>query len=720
MANHFSKPAQIAVAVTATLSAWAQAQEVRELEVTHATAQTENSYKVDESANRKYPQPLLDTAKTITTISQPLMRDRNVDSLRDALRNVSGISMAAGEGGTPSGDSMSIRGFSARTDIFINGIRDISGYSRDMFNIESVEVAKGPGSAVSGRGSTGGSISLQLKTAKLDDFVEASARVGTESDYRTTVDANKTLGDNSALRVNLLADDGDVAGRDHVENQTFAGAISFATGLNTNSRFSVNADLQKQDNVPDYGIPWVPATGDIVDELADYAGEAPPVDFDNFYGNLYRDFEEIDAKSLTASYEYDLSDSTMLRANARIGSVARKGIVTAPRFYKIAESTDVRMSDEKTRDTKDSLAAVQFDLIGEYQLGATTHNLVTGVEWASEDFKRWNYVALVADNLNDDPGLNDLYNPDPYMEFTGEYGRDGTSIKAESTNKAVYIFDSVTFTEQWEATVGLRYDDFSVDYQNSYTDPSSIVSSKDSMLSWNLGLVFKPAANGSVYFGAGNSLNPSAEGLTVSSNYNTLEPEETTSYEIGTKWSLMDDALSLNAAIFRTNKDKVRTRDIDGNYEIGGEHQVEGLELSAAGQINKNWLVTASYTYQDSEVLKEGGYASSAITVGNELPRTPKNSWSLWTKYELSDQLAAGFGAQYMGKVYNSSNPESRRVADDYLLFDLMVSYQFDDKLSLQLNGENLTDEDYIDQVGGGHFIPGEGRSFTLSARYAF
>ncbi|MEI8617896.1 TonB-dependent receptor plug domain-containing protein [Pseudoalteromonas sp. B193] len=159
--NAYVKP--IAAVVTATLSTWASAQDVQELSVTKAETKTESSYVVEKSTSHKYTQPLLDTAKTVTVINQAVMKDRNVDSLRDALRNVSGISLAAGEGGSPTGDSMSIRGFSATNDIFVDGIRDVAGYTRDIYNIEAVEVAKGPGSAVSGRGATGGSVNLESK-----------------------------------------------------------------------------------------------------------------------------------------------------------------------------------------------------------------------------------------------------------------------------------------------------------------------------------------------------------------------------------------------------------------------------------------------------------------------------------------------------------------------------------------------------------------------------
>ncbi|MFT2092439.1 TonB-dependent receptor [Paraglaciecola sp. 2405UD69-4] len=702
------------------------AQEVKELSVSEASAESQDNYKVDESNSVKYTQPLLNTAKTITVVSQAVMKDRNVDSLQDALRNVPGISLVAGEGGAPPGDSMYIRGFSASNSILIDGVRDISGYSRDTYNIESVEVAKGPSSAVAGRGSAGGTINLQSKTAKLEDFTDVSLRLGSEGDYRAQVDTNLAIGDNTALRVNLLSDDGDVPGRDQVNNSKNSIAGSLATGINTDSRLTVYAEYQKQDNLPDYGIAWVSNGSTPVDELVDYVGTAPPVDFDNFYGNVYRDFEDITAKSLTAKYEYDLNSSTTLRALARTGSIERLNIVTAPRFLDNSVSTDIRLSDEKTRDTENSLNVFQFDVLGTYQLGDTTHDVVAGVEIAKEKFARWNYTPIVADNLNDTPELVDLYNPDSFVEYTGEYARTGKNSESTGDTTALYIFDTISLNTQWEITAGLRYDIFETEYfyDQDGADPTVKLDAEEKELTWNLGVVYKPSKNGSIYFGAGTSFSPSAENLTASTRTNAsdLDPEKNVSYEVGTKWELFDGKVYANAAIFRNEKTNAQTDDLfaeDTNFNtLNGEQRVDGLELGLTGQVTDALQIVAAYTFQDSEVVSADG--DDAEQVGFELANTPDHSFSLWGTYQVSDDMAFGLGAQYMGERFNSSSPTGREVADDYIIFDMMLSYQITDKFSAQLNGSNLTDEDYIDQLGGGHFIPGQGRYVSVTATYSF
>ncbi len=725
--NGFRRSA-LTLAITTALPATAvYAETIKELPTAQASAQSEDSYKVDRSTSLKYTQPLLDTAKTISVIPQSVMKDRGVTSLRDALRNVPGISMAAGEGGTPTGDQMSIRGFDASNNITIDGVRDIAGYTRDTYNVEAVEVAKGPGSAVYGRGAAGGSINLQSKTAKLEDFNDVTLHLGSESDYRLQLDSNHAIGDTTALRVNLLTDDGEVAGRDEVENSKDAIALSLATGLGTDSRLTVNAEYQKQDNLPDYGLPWV-RSGDVVAELEPYVGKAPPVDYSNFYGNTHRDFEDIEAQSLTAKYEKDLTPSTTLRLLGRVGSVERQSIVNAPRFEDQAISTDIGLDHQKTRDTKDSLKVLQFDLIGQYQTGGITHNLVAGIEIAEEKFERWNYDAVVADNLAENPVLVDLYNPDPNIAFTGRYARTGKDQDATGDTTALYVFDTLTLNPQWELSVGLRYDIFEIEYDYDLSDATPAkVDAEARELSWNLGVVYKPADNGSIYFGAGNSFHPTSIDLTPSTRGNSvdLDPEKTISYELGTKWELFNGRLFASAAIFRTEKTDALTDapddfflDDDGRFDLlEGKQRVDGLELSAAGQITEQLSITAAYTFQDSEVDKALG--DDEALEGSELGGTPEHSFSVWGRYDVNSQLAFGLGAQYIDDRLNRTSTTASQ-ADDYLIWDMMISYQINDQWGVQLNGSNLTDEEYEDKLGGGHFVPGEGRYVSLSTSYSF
>ena len=699
-------------------------EEINTLPTVDVTGQNE-SYKVDSAFSHKYSQPLSKTPKTLTVIPEEVMQDRGMTNLQDSLRGVSGISMAAGEGGTPPGDSMNIRGFSARTDIFIDGIRDISGYSRDTYNTEAIEVAKGPGSVVSGRGSTGGSVNLVTKEPRLDRFVGFQGQGGIESDhYRFTLDANTFWGD-TALRLNALGTDGGVAGRNEVENGMKAVALAFGTGLETGRRFNLKAEYQDQDRIPDYGLPWIYnyplryPDRKLAPQLAKHAGGPAPVSYDNFYGNIHRDFEDIDAVVTNMSYEHDLSQNSMLQIRARYGSVKRKSIVTAPRIkYRVVDDVriygldDISLSSVKARDLKTTMFAVQTAFIANFG----RHDVSVGAEYTREREKSYSLSDGETDNLKQQ--ANNLQVPNPFRAYSGSYSRTGESTKGQGTSYALYGFDSWRVLDTVTLHGGLRYE-----YYDSKTNTSTaIVDRDDKMLSFSAGIVYDLSANGMVYFAAGNSFNPAAEDLTASTwnKEAKLDPEKSFSYEVGAKWELFGDRLALNLALFRTDKTDARSDDpVDGKYVeiLGGEQRVQGIELSGFGRITPQFDIAASYTFQDSEVLKATG--ADIVQVGKELRRVPEHSLSVWGSYKPTPKWKTGLGVQYMSERYNSSDPWRSR-APEYYRLDAMAAYQLMKAINLQLNLDNITDKRYIDQVGGGHFIPGPARNFRLSFIYDF
>ncbi|MBQ0755240.1 MAG: TonB-dependent siderophore receptor [Gammaproteobacteria bacterium] len=667
------------------------------------------SFKAEKASNPQYTAPLLDTPQTIHVVPAAVIEEREATTLRDVLRNVPGISMQAGEGGAPPGDQMSIRGFSARTDIFIDGVRDFGGYSRDPFNLEQVEVVKGPSGSYTGRGSTGGSVNLVSKAPRLEDSLEGSLGAGTDKYQRTTLDINKAVGDTTAVRFNLMQHEQDVAGRDEVFSQRSGIAPSIAFGVGTDTRLTLSYFHMTQDNMPDYGIPWVPEANTA---LPGSQNQPAPVDYDNFYGLTARDYEHIQNDLATIQFEKDVTDSVTLRNITRYGRTHRDFVATAPRFVSNT-STDIRRSDDKNRDQVDEVMTNMTDASFAFTTGDIAHALVTGFEFTRE----FETNRLRSPSGPDSPDT-DLYNPtpsDPYTEaliYTGE--------KRESTAKttAVFIGDTLDLSEQWQVNVGARFDHFKVKYRADET-----LRQTDDMFSWRAGAVYKPAQNGSIYVGYGVSLNPSAEGMSLSDATGSrpgtfgLDPQENRTVELGTKWELAGDRLLVNAAVFRTDKTNAVTQDPADPNDINvleGEQRVEGLELGATGDITDAWQVYAGYTWMTSEVLS----SKSAAEVGKEVSNTPENTLSAWTSYQLTPAVSVGAGAQYVDTRY--SNNSNTRQAPDYWVYDAMATWALDDTFTVRLNLKNLTDEDYIDQVGGGHVVPGEGRLAVASLDFKF
>lgn len=673
------------------------------------TADTEKVYKPERLQSPKITEPLRDVPQTITVIPKAVIEDRGAFSLRDVLRNTPGISMQAGEGGGGlPGDNLTIRGFGSRNDFYLDGVRDLGSYNRDPFNTEQVEVTKGPASTNNGRGSTGGSINIASKTASLEQGGTIAQSFGSDNLYRSTADYNMPLSEHSALRVNALYHSADTPGRDVANQERYGIATSLAFGLGTDTRVFLNYQHLTENNIPDYGIPWVPANAGGI--LAPYRDKAPPVDFDSFYGRENTDFEDVQSDVITGIVEHDFSDNVRLRNVLRYGRTHRHSAITAPRFFNAAAGSTVLNRQVQHREQTQEILSNQTNLNIDFETGLLKHALVTGMEISMERQVNANAARADAGSRGDvfDPNFND----DAYT------GRPVLPTPAEShlDTIAVYLFDTINITRFVELNGGLRFDHIEADVRGVGANRDQ--SRRDDMLSWKAGIVVKPVEYGSIYFGYGTSFNPSIDtntGLGLSAAQVSLEPEENRNMELGTKWDFLDERLSFNAALFRSEKTNARTTDVGGNTVLAGNQLVEGVEFGLSGQITKNWNVFAGYAYMRSEVQESGNVAELGQTLGN----TPDHTFNLWTTYNLPYNVQIGFGAQYVGDRQNG-NSSTSRTAPGYWTCDAMLNYKVNDKFNVRLNVYNIADERYIDRVGGGHFIPGAGRSAAITASYKF
>ncbi|HRL93665.1 MAG TPA: TonB-dependent siderophore receptor [Pseudomonas sp.] len=730
----------LALASSGALVVAAEAQsQALQLDGLTVDGKQDRTYKVDKAASPKYTAPLLDTPQTITVIPEKMLEEQNALSLRQVLSNVSGITFAAGEGGGGLGDSINIRGFSANNSILIDGLRDSAQTSRtDTFNLEQVEVVKGPNSVYSGAGSTGGTINLVSKEARLDSFTKLGGGLGTDGYQRLTVDTNQQLDgiDGAAFRLNLMAHENDVAGRDEINYERWGIAPTVSFGLGSDTRLSLSYLHQTDDNLPDYGLPAL--NGKVL------AG----VDSDKYYGFRNLDTEETDLDSFTVKFEHDLNDQVSLANIARYSETQRKTVVTAAHVNtKTYDSNGAAPGGVLPvpagkfvyggpaaygRDYTTKLAINQTNLTWHFNTGFIEHTLVTGAEISQEKYDRttFSYNTLAANQLFD------LYNPPGY--YGGPTNKqDSARAKSQLDDRAVYAFDTLKLSEQWDLNLGLRHERYegegkSATIANGVQAPYTKLESSDDMLSSRVGLVYKPADNGSVYVAWGNSFNPSAESLVgngagLNADNQDLEPEENETYELGTKWELLDRRLSVNAAIFRVDKTNGRL-DIDPgttfNYTLDGKQRVEGIELGVSGKVTDNWEAFANYTQMRSEIIKAA--PSDFAQEGQALANTPPRSFSLWNTYDLSQGWELGYGAQYVDERNVASTGTAKIPA--YWLHSAMASYQVNSELNLQLNVYNLFDEEYYDRVRtsvgasdrSSSLVPGDARSAVLSASYSF
>jgi catecholate siderophore receptor len=312
----------------------------------------------------------------------------------------------------------------------------------------------------------------------------------------------------------------------------------------------------------------------------------------------------------------------------------------------------------------------------------------------------------------------DLFAPDPNDPYPGPIVHSGAKTDATADSLAFYAFDTFALSEKWELTGGLRWDRFDASTESVAVDGTvTPLGRVDDEWSWRAGVVYKPRLEASIYAGAATSFNPSAEGLTLSAATVLIAPEESRTFEVGTKWDFFGGRLAANAAIFRTEKTNARTPGTDPGDPptvLEGEQRVDGVELGISGQLAPGWSAFAGIALLDSEILESNVPAE----IGNEMPLTPETTWNLWTTYQFPWRLTIGGGVQYMGEV--ERNALNTLQAPSYTLLEALAEYRFNDLLTLRLNGYNLTDEEYVDRVGGGHYIPGAGRSAVLTAIFGF
>lgn len=700
-------------------------------------------YDVKDSASKKFTAPLLDTPKSVQVIPQEVIQNQAASTLTEALRNSPGITFGAGEGGNPLGDRPIIRGYDAQASTYVDGMRDIGATSREVFNLEQIEVIKGSDSVYGGRGGAGGSINLISKTAKAEDFTAASLGIGTDNYYRATIDSNWMLGDKTAFRLNAMYHDADVAGRDQVNNSRWGVAPTITFGINTPTRITLSYYHMQSDDLPDSGIPYAyPSTK--VKRDGSYMGitQTGPasVNRNNFYG-LDSDYRKTSSDMGTIGFEHDFSDKLTLRNMTRYTYSTQDYVWTQPDDSQGNVLNGRVWRRANTRASRVDSMANQTELVGKFETGALKHSFNVGMEFSKEEGKK---DTLAVNRGSGTPGPNNacnnlgaasrynctsLYDPNPHDPWVNTLDGDrvGDPTRSRTITKSIYAFDTVEFSPQWQASAGIRMDDYDTKFTNNKASNNAVVRRDDTLFNYQLGLVYKPADNGAIYVsyatsstpsnadlgeGAGNGLAPGRGG--VGANVADLAPEKNKTYEVGTKWDVLDRRVTLTAALFRTETTNARVTLPDNTYAMAGKKEVNGLELGFSGSITPKWQVFGGYTFMKSK-LKDGSGADE----GNDFPNTPENSFSLWSTYAVTPDFTMGGGAYYVGKQYG--NTTNTTYIPSYWRFDAMAGYRFNKNWNVQLNVFNLFDKTYYDKAYPAHYAniaPGRSALLSVNMRY--
>ena len=617
---------------------------------------------------------LIDLPQSLTVITPALIKDQNMQSIADTLRYVPGVGMAQGEGNR---DTPIFRGNSSTSDLFVDGIRDDVQYYRDLYNVERVDVLKGPNAMVFGRGGAGGLINRATKHANWNTNREMNVQFGSFDKYRLTGDINHSLNDQIAVRLTSLWEN---AGsyRDGYNANRWGINPTAAWRLSHNTQLSLGYEHFSDQRTADRGI-------------SSYAGRPVSTSASTFFGDAERSPTWATVDAITALIEHDFGNGTSLRNHSRFA--------TYDKFYQnvypgnvTADGTQVSIAAYNNATQRDNLFN-QTDLTFWLDTGPFRHKLLTGMELArqtTDNVRNTGYFTAIGPNST---AVNvPLANPVYHGAIAFRQAASDANNHGVATVAAGYVQDQIELSRRWQAIIGLRYDRFEMDFTNNRNGQT--LSTADDLLSPRGGLVFKPFNdNFALYANYSMAYVPRAGEQLSSLTLSTLalKPEAFTNYEVGAKWDVSPH-LSTTLAVFqldRLNALATAPNNSAVSFLVDGQ-RTRGIELGINGRIRDHWNVMGGYAYQQGEITQS---LSASALAGATLAQVPEHSASLWNRYDINPQWGLGLGTVYRSQMYAAT--DNAVVLPGFVRFDGAIYYTASPRLQLQVNIENLLDKDY-------------------------
>jgi catecholate siderophore receptor len=684
--------------------------------------------------------PVIDQSQMVSTIPNDVLIDRQVVSLEDALRNVAGVTTQVGEGGVLNGDQFTIRGQAAKNDIFTDGLRDFGAFTRDAFNFDNVAVLKGPSSTALGRGVSGGAINSGSKLANGDASYVVNAGVGTADYRRLTFDANTSLSDNIAGRINLMVHENAAPDRDMISSERWGIAPSLTFDLGEVTSLNVIGFHQQEDRVPDYGVPVIVTTA------ADLEVPAPEfgVPMSNFYG-YEADEDDVKVTTLTALLRHEVSPTLSLTSDTKYGVYDRY-------FRQTVAGCNAACGDALTDNNPATVPTASMGGPGPYDqtttgiqnvstalftapIGEMRSEFLVGwdVSWQKNDRTQWNYLGTRAPKDLFTP----VHGPNPALATGLNNVRD-----TEGRDYALVVDERLWLHPEFSVNAGLRFQNYSNEQsQTSFAATScngvagtfatcTFTREADSeLLNPKVSAMWEPNDAMSFYaswsesstppgnsVGNGDALGALGVGATITAA--NLDPETSEMIDVGAKFALFNQRMLLQTSLYQIDRDN--SQEIDpatGNTISSPEprQELRGFELSLSGAVTDTFLLSANYAYIDAE-----NQDPDPAEHGKQMryvPEVAASAWATWAPQGRLQGFEIGMGLNHQSEVY--LNLTNTQATPAYTALDGLLSYSFSN-MRVALNAYNLTDEEYYSQVNGGRVVPAAGRSFVASLIYSF
>jgi catecholate siderophore receptor len=691
------------VAVTALLSAQAGADETAT-----ATAGGEQQTLPGVEVTGTAIQSGHDIPQSIDTVDAKELAEQHLTLLQDALRNVPGVTLNSGEGGSH-GDSINLRGLSIPDSFFLDGVRDIGQYQRDTFNSEAIAVLLGPASALFGRGSSSGVINSVSKQPQLEPLADLSVSAGQADLWRGTGDFNLPLGDTTAARLAVMDQRNGVMERDQVIYRRYGVAPTLAFGIDTPTRLTLSYFKEEENNLPDYGIPFID-------------GAPAHVDRNNFYGLVNYDRTRTNTNIGTIRFEHDLNDDVTVSDSLRYanygfeylvsGSFLGNDYVPPPPPGTPLAGIEVSRDQPSSAGTT-SLAINRTDVTAKFDVGGFKNTLTGGIEFSKEQSN----VTRFQNGL-DDIAPTPLLNPDPFntpptplTPYSNPKGR-GSDVSA-------YAMNSLALGPHWDVDAGLRWDHFDSSFSEAYSGTG--FSRTDVFVSPRVAVIFKPDDAQSYYLSYGTSYNPVIEYLIVAPSDQSLAPEKNSTVELGAKLKVLGGAAEVTGALFDTRVSNARNSDPDDPtvQQAPFDQEVKGLEIGINGYVTKIWEITANYTHLDDRITA----TTDPLSLGKWAPNTPHDAFNFWNTVEPTAAWTVGGGLTAVSHRY--ADTENTAGVPAYVVFNAMTSFEVNEHLKLQLTLNNVTNKLYFTSIyytgiAENHALPSAGRTLIATASYRF
>ncbi len=693
----FFRPTPLAFAVAGSLlssAAFAQENQSNATPVVEVLGAADQGYAEKASLSVMKTDTLLrDTPQSVTVITRQLIDDQAMQSIADAIRYVPGIVTAQGEGNR---DTAVFRGNSSTGDFFIDGMRDDVQYYRDFYNIDSLEAIKGANAMIFGRGGSGGVINRVSKQARRAPLFDATVSAGSYGHKRASVDVGGAVGADLALRVNAVAERSD-SYRDGVmlERKGINPTMTLRAGKNT--RVSLGYEHFRDDRIADRGVPSL-------------NGRPYDADESTFFGNAELSPTGVRVNAVSAYVEHDAGNGLMLRNRTRLANYDK--------FYQnvyangAVNASTGRLAVGAYHDaTERTNLFNQTDLTYAIATGSVTHKLAGGIELGRQETDNVRRAGVFADN----PSVSV---DSPTYAGAVSFPTAITSNYSAANVASVYVQDQIVFSPQWQAVAGLRYDRFSVDFNNRLASTNARFKVVDTPVSPRFGLIYKPVDAMSLYASFSRAYVPRAgDQLTsLTASNRAFDPEKFDNVEVGMKWDVTP-LLSASAALYQLDRSNVVVPGaVAGTSILVDGQRSKGVELELSGRLTQALSVMGGYAYQDAALTAD---QSATVRAGARLAMVPKHTFSLWNRYDFSEHLGAALGVVYRDSLYTSTS--NTVTLPSFTRFDGAVYYRFSKQYRLQLNAENLFDKKYWASAHNDNNItPGAPRSVKLSLFASF